>query len=46
MATQSEVEKFLDRFIEKMRFFDILFRDERGKNQRALIDPFTLLNEN
>jgi hypothetical protein len=37
MTTQSEVEKFLDRFFEKMRFFDILFRDERGKNQRAML---------
>jgi hypothetical protein len=38
MATKEEAEKFLNSFFEKMRFFDILFRNDRGKNQQALLD--------
>jgi hypothetical protein len=38
MARKSEVELFLKEFKEKMRFWDVLFRDERGKNTQALVD--------
>jgi hypothetical protein len=38
MNTESEVASFLKDFKEKMRFWDVLFRDERGKNTQALID--------
>lgn len=38
MATEREVEVFLKRFHEKMRMWQIFFRDERGKNAQALID--------
>jgi len=29
---------FLKDFKEKMRFWDVLFRDDRGKNAQALVD--------
>lgn len=38
MSTVAEVESFLKDFKEKMRFWDVLFRDERGKNAQALVD--------
>lgn len=38
MNNQKEVESFLKDFKEKMRFWDILFRDDRGKNTQALVD--------
>lgn len=38
MTTKEEVDQFLKSFFEKMRFFDILFRNDRGKNQQALLD--------
>lgn len=38
MATQAEAGQFLQEFHQKRRVFDILFRDERGKNQQALAD--------
>ena len=38
MATKQEVENFLKQFFEKLRFWDILFRNDRGKNQQALLD--------
>ncbi len=38
MSTEREVESFLKDFKEKMRFWDVLFRDDRGKNTQALID--------
>ncbi|HBZ25661.1 MAG TPA: hypothetical protein DEO54_05395 [Rikenellaceae bacterium] len=38
MSTQTEVETFLKDFKEKMKFWDVLFRDERGKNVQALVD--------
>jgi hypothetical protein len=38
MSTQTEVETFLKEFKEKMKFWDVLFRDERGKNVQALVD--------
>ena len=38
MNTKSEVESFLKNFKLKMKIWDILFRDDRGKNAQALID--------
>lgn len=38
MATQHDVESFLSVFKEKMKVWDVLFRDERGKNAQALAD--------
>ncbi len=38
MRTEVEVAGFLKDFKEKMKFWDVLFRDERGKNAQALAD--------
>lgn len=38
MRTEAEVTSFLKDFKEKMKFWDVLFRDDRGKNAQALID--------
>lgn len=38
MSTVQEVESFLKDFKEKMKFWDVLFRDDRGKNAQALVD--------
>jgi len=38
MATKQEVEHFLSEFRTKMRIFQIIFRDDRGKNAQALLD--------
>ncbi|AYD47931.1 toxin [Arachidicoccus soli] len=38
MATEADVIFFLKNFQEKMGFWDVLFRDDRGKNAQALID--------
>lgn len=38
MTIENEVERFLRDFRDKMKIWDILFRDERGKNTQALID--------
>jgi len=38
MSTEVEVTLFLRSFKEKMRFWDVLFRDDRGKNAQALVD--------
>jgi len=38
MATKQEVESFLNDFKTKMRFFQIIFLDDRGKNSQALLD--------
>jgi hypothetical protein len=38
MRRESEVATFLNDFKEKMKFWDVLFRDERGKNTQALVD--------
>ncbi len=38
MSSITEVTAFLKDFKEKMRFWDVLFRDERGKNAQALVD--------
>jgi len=36
MSTETEVASFLKSFKEKMRIWDVLFRDDRGKNAQAL----------
>ena len=36
MATKEQVEDFLKRFKEKIKVFDIFFRDDRGKNLQTL----------
>ena len=38
MATKQEVESFLNDFKTKMRFFQIIFLDDRGKNAQAILD--------
>lgn len=38
MATREEVEAFLRDFRAKMSVWDIIYRDERGKNTQALAD--------
>lgn len=38
MSTKREVALFLKSFKEKMRIWDVLFRDERGKNLQSLLD--------
>ncbi|MCW3116852.1 MAG: toxin [Chitinophagaceae bacterium] len=38
MATQIEVEQFLNEFKVKMGVFNILFRDQRMKNTQTLLD--------
>ena len=36
MATKEQVEAFLRRLKEKIKVFDIIFRDDRGKNLQTL----------
>ena len=36
MATKEQVEIFLKRLKEKIKVFDIIFRDDRGKNLQTL----------
>lgn len=38
MSTELEVSSFLKDFKEKMKFWDVLFRDDRGKNAQTLVD--------
>ncbi len=38
MSTEAEVKSFLKDFKVKMKIWDVLFRDDRGKNAQALID--------
>ncbi len=38
MVTMDDVEKFLNQFYEKLRVYDIIFRDDRGKNSQALAE--------
>ena len=38
MSKKAEVASFLKNFKEKMIFWDVLFRDERGKNAQALVE--------
>lgn len=37
-TTEAEVASFLKFFKEKMKIWDVLFRDDRGKNAQTLID--------
>lgn len=36
MATKEQIEDFLKRLKEKIKVFDIIFRDDRGKNLQTL----------
>ena len=36
LLTKEEVQKFLDQFHAKMKVFGIIYRDDRGKNQKTL----------
>ena len=36
MATKEDVREFLRHFQEKMKIWDIVFRDDRGKNTQTL----------
>lgn len=38
MGKDAEVAAYLKDFKEKMKFWDVLFRDDRGKNAQALVD--------
>jgi hypothetical protein len=38
MITEKEISSFLKEFKEKMKIWEILFRDDRGKNTQALVD--------
>ena len=38
MATKEEVELFLSKFIQKVKGFGIVFRDDRGKNMQTLLE--------
>lgn len=38
MATKEEVQRFLDQMKEKIKVFDIIYRDDRGKNTQTLVD--------
>lgn len=38
MSTEKEVSDFLKEFKQKMTIWEVLFRDERGKNAQALVD--------
>ena len=36
MVTKEDVEQFLKRLKEKIKIYDIIFRDDRGKNMQTL----------
>jgi hypothetical protein len=36
--TVVEVGNFLENFKEKMKIWDVLFRDDRGKNTQTLVE--------
>lgn len=38
MATKEEVEAFLKQFHQKLEIFQIIFRDDRGKNAQTLAE--------
>lgn len=38
MVTKEDVERFLENFSLKVKIFGIRFRDDRGKNQDALLE--------
>ena len=45
MATKNDVEKFLNQFHEKLKIYDIVFRDDRGKNLQTLAELNITPNE-
>jgi len=36
MPTRDDVQRFLNQFHVKMKIFGIIYRDDRGKNQKTL----------
>ena len=40
MATREQVEDFLKRLKEKIKVFDIIFRDDRGEAEHPMNYPF------
>lgn len=38
MSNEAEVVSFLKDFMDKMKFWDVIFRDDRGKNAQALVE--------
>ena len=38
MAKEQEVERFLREFKEKLKVWDVIFRNDRSKNAQALLD--------
>lgn len=38
MSTEAQVKSFLRDFKDKMKIWEVLFRDDRGKNAQALVD--------
>jgi hypothetical protein len=38
MNLERKIELYLKEFKEKMKIWDVLFRDDRGKNAQALVD--------
>ena len=38
MSNDDEVDEFLNEFKMKMKIWDVLFRDDRGKNAQASVD--------
>ncbi len=42
LLTKEEVQRFWDQFHSKMKVFDILYKDDRGKNLKALEISFHL----
>lgn len=38
MAKEQEVERFLREFKEKLKIWDVIFRNDRAKNAQALLD--------
>ena len=45
MVTKEEVEAFLKQFHQKLKVFNIIFRDDRGKNAQTLADLEITPNE-
>lgn len=37
MSTEADIKSFLKDFKDKMKIWDVLFRDDRGKNTQALV---------
>lgn len=45
MATKEEIIRFLKEFQDKKRIWQILFRDDRGKNSAALLELEIIPNQ-